>query len=126
MGTSYQRPELLGVPKKHMPNCDDPPLFGDGEDIFTFAVLVKANSSLMYASRQWCRYYSVSEVDRMSAIYPVSIHRRIERQWANRMKSPQSRIKIPTEEKLRPAFTSDNLKSIEASAIGRSATTQSA
>ena len=62
----------------------------------------------------------------MSAIYPVSIHRRIERQWANRMKSLRSRIVIATEEKLHDAFKGDSLlKSVEASAIGRSATTQS-
>ena len=29
----------------------------------------------------------VSEVDLMSAIYPLNIHRRIERQWAERIKS---------------------------------------
>src|SRR6202790_3539367 len=28
-----------------------------------------------------------SEVDLMSAIYPLSVHRRIERQWAERIKS---------------------------------------
>jgi hypothetical protein len=61
----------------------------------------------------------------MSAIYPVSIHRRIERQWANRMKSLRSRIVIATEEKLHHAFNGDSLlKSVE-TAIGRSATTQS-
>jgi hypothetical protein len=31
----------------------------------------------------------VSEVDLMSAIYPLNIHRRIERQWAERIKSPR-------------------------------------
>jgi hypothetical protein len=29
----------------------------------------------------------VSEVDLMSAIYPLSVHRRVEKQWADRMKS---------------------------------------
>jgi hypothetical protein len=29
----------------------------------------------------------VSEVDRMSAVYPSSFHRRVERQWAERIKS---------------------------------------
>ena len=29
----------------------------------------------------------VSEVDLMSPIYPLSVHRRIERQWAERIKS---------------------------------------
>ena len=126
MGTPYQLPGLLGVPKKEKSNYDYPPLFGDGEDIFAFAVLVKADASLMQVDRQWCSCSSVSEVDRMSAIYPVSIHRRIERQWANRMKSLQSRIVIATEEKLHRAFKGDSLlKSVEASAIERLATTQS-
>jgi hypothetical protein len=30
-----------------------------------------------------------SEVDLMSAIYPLSVHRRIERQWAERINSPR-------------------------------------
>ena len=62
----------------------------------------------------------------MSAIYPVSIHRRIERQWANRMKSIQSRIVIATDAKLHRTFKGNSLfKSVETSVIGRSATTQS-
>jgi hypothetical protein len=46
-GTPYQRPGFLGVPKKEKSNYDLSPLFGDGEDIFAFAVLVKADASLM-------------------------------------------------------------------------------
>jgi hypothetical protein len=42
MGTPYQRPGLLGVPVKEKSNYEYPPLFGDGEDIFAFAVLANA------------------------------------------------------------------------------------
>jgi hypothetical protein len=62
----------------------------------------------------------------MSAIYPVSVHRRIERQWDNRMKSLQSRIVVSTGEKLQSAFKADGLlKSVEGSAIGVLATARS-
>jgi hypothetical protein len=68
----------------------------------------------------------VSEVDQMSTIYPVSVHRRIERQWANRMKSLQSRMVIAAEKKLRRAFKEDSLlKSVEAAAIGGPTTIRS-
>jgi hypothetical protein len=45
----------------------------------------------------------------MSAIYPLSIHRRIERQWASRMKSLESRIVIAAGNKLPRAFEDDSL-----------------
>jgi hypothetical protein len=55
----------------------------------------------------------------MSAVYPVSVHRRIERQWSNRMKSLQSRIVASTGKKLQSAFKADGLlKSVEAAPIG--------
>jgi hypothetical protein len=62
----------------------------------------------------------------MSAIYPLSIHRRIERQWADRMKSAQVRIVIAAEEKLQRALKGANLlKSVETIATGELAATRS-
>jgi hypothetical protein len=40
-------PDSPGVPKKEKSNYDYPPLFGDGEDIFAFAVLAKSRTSLI-------------------------------------------------------------------------------
>jgi hypothetical protein len=48
----------------------------------------------------------------MSAIYPLSIHRRIERQWAERIKSLkviQSQIVIATGATVQRAFNNDSL-----------------
>jgi hypothetical protein len=48
----------------------------------------------------------------MSAIYPLSVHRRIEQQWAERIKSLkviQSQIVIATGATLQRAFNNDSL-----------------
>jgi hypothetical protein len=53
-----------------------------------------------------------SEVDLMGAIYPLSIHRRIEQQWAERIKSPRqirSRVVTATEQALQPVADSVQL-----------------
>ena len=53
-----------------------------------------------------------SEVDLMGAIYPLSIHRRIEQQWAERIKSPRqirSPVVTPTEQALQPVADSVQL-----------------
>jgi hypothetical protein len=47
----------------------------------------------------------------MSAIYPLSIHRRIERQWAERINSPRQihgRIVVGTERTSQRAFNNDD------------------
>jgi hypothetical protein len=49
----------------------------------------------------------------MSAIYPLSIHRRIDRQWADRRKSVEARIVIATAENSQRAPRGATLKSIE-------------
>ena len=49
----------------------------------------------------------VSEADPMSAVYPLSVHRRIERQWAERIKSARQlhgQIVVATERMLQRAF----------------------
>jgi hypothetical protein len=46
----------------------------------------------------------VSEVDLMSAKYPLSVHRRVERQWAERFKSLSGRIVVATERTLQRVF----------------------
>ena len=51
----------------------------------------------------------VSEIDLMSAIYPLSVHRRIERQWAERVNSLRQihgQIVVGTERTLQPVFDS--------------------
>jgi hypothetical protein len=53
----------------------------------------------------------------MSAIYPLSIHRRIDRQWADRMKSVEARIVIPAKMKPQRAPKGASLlKSVETGA----------
>jgi hypothetical protein len=52
----------------------------------------------------------VSEVDLMSAIYPLNIHRRIEWQWVERIKSPRrirGLVVTVTEGALQNAFNDD-------------------
>jgi hypothetical protein len=52
----------------------------------------------------------VSEVDLMSAIYPLNIHRRIERKWAERIKSLRQirgLVVAATERALQNAFNDD-------------------
>ena len=52
----------------------------------------------------------VSEVDPMSAVYPLSVHRRIERQWAERIKSARQlhgQIVVATERTLQRVFNND-------------------
>ena len=47
----------------------------------------------------------------MSAVYPVSVHRRIERQWANRINSLtqiRGQIVVGTERTLQRVFNNDN------------------
>jgi hypothetical protein len=44
-----------------------------------------------------------SEVDLMTALYPLSVHRRIERQWAERIKG---QIVVGTKRTLQPGFNS--------------------
>jgi hypothetical protein len=63
----------------------------------------------------------------MSAIYPLSVHRRIERQWADRTKSAQSRIVIAAEEKVQRALKGASLlKSVTTNATAELAATHSA
>jgi hypothetical protein len=53
----------------------------------------------------------VSEVDLMSAIYPLSVHRRIERRWAERINSLRQihgHIVVGTERTLQRVFNNDN------------------
>jgi hypothetical protein len=52
----------------------------------------------------------VSEIDLMSAIYPLSVHRRIERQWAERINSLRQihgEIIVGTERTLQRVFNND-------------------
>jgi hypothetical protein len=52
----------------------------------------------------------VSEVDQMSAVYPLSVHCRIERQWAERIKSARQlhgQIVVATERTLQSLFNND-------------------
>jgi len=52
----------------------------------------------------------VSEIDLMSAIYPLSVHRRIERQWAERINSLRQihgQIVVGTERTLQRVFNND-------------------
>ena len=52
----------------------------------------------------------VSEFDLMSAIYPLSVHRRIERQWAERINSLRQihgQIVVGTERTLQRVFNND-------------------
>jgi hypothetical protein len=54
----------------------------------------------------------VSKVDLMGAIYPLSVHRRIEQQWAERIKSQsqiRSRVAIANEKALQPVADSVQL-----------------
>jgi hypothetical protein len=49
----------------------------------------------------------VSEVDLMSPIYPLSVHRRIERQWAERIKSlrqTRGKLVLATERTVQRVF----------------------
>jgi hypothetical protein len=53
----------------------------------------------------------VSEVDPMGAVYPLSVHRRIERQWAERIESARqlhSPIVVATERTLQRVFNNDD------------------
>jgi hypothetical protein len=56
----------------------------------------------------------------MSAIYPLSVHRRIERQWAERIKSPRQ-IRGPvitsTERALQRAFKDGSLSPVPAGRV---------
>ena len=63
----------------------------------------------------------------MSAIYPLSIHRRIDRQCADRIKSVEARILIGTEEKSQRAPKEDAnlLKSVKTIAPQELVTTPS-
>ena len=49
----------------------------------------------------------VSEVDLMSAKYPFSVHRRVERQWAEHLKSLSGRIVVATERTLQRVFNNE-------------------
>ena len=49
----------------------------------------------------------VSEVDLMSAKYPLSGHRRVERQWAERFKSLSGRIVVATGRTLQRVFNNE-------------------
>jgi hypothetical protein len=48
----------------------------------------------------------ISEVDLMSAIYPLSVHRRVERQWAQRIDSLRRSL-AGTEKALQRVFNND-------------------
>jgi hypothetical protein len=43
----------------------------------------------------------------MSSKYPLSVHRRVERQWAERLKSLGSRIAVATERAVRHVFNDE-------------------
>ena len=52
----------------------------------------------------------VSEVDPMSAVYPLSVHRRLERQWAERinlLRQIHGQIAIATERTSQRALNND-------------------
>jgi hypothetical protein len=54
----------------------------------------------------------ISEVDLMSAIYPLSVHRRIERRWAERvnwLRQIHGQIVVGTERTLQGVFNNDDL-----------------
>ena len=62
----------------------------------------------------------VSEVDLMSAIYPLSVHRRIERQWAERVNSQRQihgQIVIGTKPTLQRVFNNKSLVPVPVRAI---------
>ena len=64
-----------------------------------------ANPSKAYSHAE-----RVSEIDLMSAIYPLSVHRRIERQWAERINSLRQihgQIVVGTERTLQRVFNND-------------------
>ena len=70
-----------------------------------FVYRENANPSKIYFQER------VSEVDLMSAIYPLSVHRRVERQWAERIKSLsqiRGQIVVGTERTLQRAFNNDD------------------
>jgi hypothetical protein len=53
----------------------------------------------------------VSEVDPVSAIYPLSFHRRVERQWAERVKSLRrmgGQVVVATNQTLQSAIDLDD------------------
>jgi hypothetical protein len=52
----------------------------------------------------------VSEVDPVSAVYPLNVHRRIERQWAERIRSARQldgQIVVATEPTLQRVLNND-------------------
>jgi hypothetical protein len=55
--------------------------------IVPFSRLAKSELLLIQSSTRSTLKEHVSEVDPVSPIYPLSFHRRIERQWAERFKS---------------------------------------
>ena len=62
------------------------------------------------SSRRSLTQERVSEVDLMSAIYPLSVHRRIEQQWAERIKSLRQihgHVFVATERTLQHVFNND-------------------
>ena len=64
-----------------------------------------ANSSTIILTRE-----RVSEIDLMSAIYPLSFHRRIERQWAERtnaLRQIHGQIVVGTERTWQRVFNND-------------------
>jgi hypothetical protein len=56
----------------------------------------------------------------MSAKYPLSVHRRIERQWAERFKSLNGRIVVATERTLQRLFNNEgSLLPVPVRVVGR-------
>src|ERR1700726_5339008 len=61
-------------------------------------------------SKTYSNVGMVSEVDLMSAIYPLSVHRRIERQWAERtnsLRQIRGQDVVGTERTLQRVFNND-------------------
>lgn len=52
--------------------------------------------------------FSVSEVDQMRAPDPSSIHRRIERRWAEVLRQIRCKIAVATEQTLRFVFNNES------------------
>jgi hypothetical protein len=75
------------------------------DEVLRFRSRENTNPSKAYSHAE-----RVSEIDLMSAIYPLSVHRRIERQWAERINSLRQihgQIVVGTERTLQRVFNND-------------------
>jgi hypothetical protein len=78
----------------------------------TFQVSATSSTERTQISRRLIlKSERVSEVDLMSAIYPLSVHRRIDRQWAERINSLRQihgQVVVETERPLQGVFNNDD------------------